>query len=132
MMKARELKVKELGPKEKGFNILVKVVSKDAPRQVFSAKTGITYDVVYTVVGDETGVINMSLWGENIRKIKEGDVILIKGAYTGLFNNHLQLNVSKKGKIGKSKKKMIKVNEENNVSARRLQLKYTPSKRRYY
>jgi len=129
-MKKEELKVKDLKPSLRNFNITVKVVSKDTPKQVFSAKTGITYDVVGAVVGDETGIININLWGENIEKIKTGDVISIKDAYTSLYKNYLQLNVSKKGKIKKSDDK-IKVNKENNVSAKRLQQKYSPSNRRY-
>ena len=49
---------------------------------------------------DETGRIKLTLWGEDIGKVKNGDTVSIQGAYTTTFRNEVQLNVPKKnGKL---------------------------------
>jgi len=49
---------------------------------------------------DETGRIKLTLWGEDIEKVKNGDTVSIQGAYTTTFRNEVQLNVPKKnGKL---------------------------------
>lgn len=49
---------------------------------------------------DDTDKIKMSLWGDDIKKVKNGDRVSIQGGYTNTFRNEVQLNVPKKnGKI---------------------------------
>ena len=49
---------------------------------------------------DESGRIKLTLWGEDIEKVKNGDTVSIQGAYTTTFRNEVQLNVPKKnGKL---------------------------------
>jgi len=49
---------------------------------------------------DETGRIKLTLWGEDIGKVKNGDTVSVQGAYTTTFRNEVQLNVPKKnGKL---------------------------------
>ena len=40
--------------------------------------------------------IKLSLWGDDIKKVKNEDKISIKGGYTNTFRNELQLNIPKK------------------------------------
>ncbi len=50
-------------------------------------------------IGDETGTIRVTLWGdmaENVKKIKEGDVVKIKEAYTRLNNNFTEIHLNDK------------------------------------
>ena len=49
---------------------------------------------------DESGRIKLSLWEEDIEKVKNGDTVSIQGAYTTTWQNEVQLNVPKKnGKL---------------------------------
>ena len=49
---------------------------------------------------DDTGRIKLTLWGEDIGKVKNGDTVSVQGAYTTTFRNEVQLNVPKKsGKL---------------------------------
>ena len=49
---------------------------------------------------DESGRIKLTLWGEDIEKVKNGDTVSVQGAYTTTFRNEVQLNVPKKnGKL---------------------------------
>lgn len=49
---------------------------------------------------DDTDKIKLSLWGDDIKKVKNGDRVSIQGGYTNTFRNEVQLNIPKKnGKI---------------------------------
>lgn len=46
----------------------------------------------------------MSLWGNDIEKFNNGDVVQVTGGYTSTYNNEVQLNIPKKtGKLEKVK-----------------------------
>ncbi len=40
--------------------------------------------------------IKLSLWGDDIKKVKNEDKVSIKGGYTNTFRNELQLNIPRK------------------------------------
>ena len=40
--------------------------------------------------------IKLSLWGDDIKKVKNDDKVSIKGGYTNTFRNELQLNIPRK------------------------------------
>ena len=44
---------------------------------------------------DETDMIKLVLWGSDIKKVKNGDLVSIHGAYTKHFRNEVQLNIPK-------------------------------------
>ena len=49
---------------------------------------------------DDSDKIKISLWGDDIKKVKNGDRVSIQGGYTNTFRNEVQLNIPKKnGKI---------------------------------
>lgn len=48
---------------------------------------------------DETGQISLSLWQDQIEKVKVGDTLKISGAFVTEFREKLQLNIPKSGKI---------------------------------
>lgn len=50
-------------------------------------------------IGDETGTIRVTMWGEmaeNVKKIKEGDVVKIKEAYTKMNNSSPEIHLNDK------------------------------------
>jgi len=119
-------KVSDLKPNLKNFEIYVKVLAKDKEKEVFSGRTGITYTVAQATVGDETGIVNLTIWNELIKKIKVGGVYKISNAYTSLFKGYLQLNIGKQGKITPSRKSIEKIKKENDISEIKHQKKYMP------
>jgi ssDNA-binding replication factor A large subunit len=48
---------------------------------------------------DDSGQISLTLWEENINKVRVGDSILISGAYVTEFRDKLQLNLPRSGKL---------------------------------
>ena len=81
------------------INVQGIIEDKGEPRTV-NTKYGET-QVCDSYLKDETGErIKLTLWGEDVEKVKNGDTVSIQGAYTTTFRNEVQLNVPKKnGKL---------------------------------
>ena len=81
-----------------GINIQGRIERKGEARTV-NTKYGET-QVCDSYLVDDTGRIKLTLWGEDIGKVKNGDTVSVQGAYTTTFRNEVQLNVPKKnGKL---------------------------------
>ena len=91
------MKVSDLSPGMRKVDVIVKVVKKNSPRTVFVKRDGANHSVADLLVGDETGMVTLSLWDENIAKIKEDEVIHITNGYTTEFGGKMQLNIGRYG-----------------------------------
>jgi len=115
------VKVESLDPRSRQLNLTVKVVSKSEPRETISRSDGSTHRVVDALVGDETGSVYMTLWDDNIDKVKEGDVIDIKNGYVSLFKGSMRLNIGRFGSFETSQGIIAEVNEKNNLSEKKFE-----------
>jgi len=115
------VKVESLDPRSRQLNLTVKVVSKSEPRETISRSDGSTHRVVDALVGDETGSVYMTLWDDNIDKVKEGDVIDIKNGYVSLFKGSMRLNIGRFGSFEMSQGTIAEVNEKNNLSEKKFE-----------
>jgi len=113
------VKVKDLTPTSRGINIIVKVLEVKDVRTVFSRRDNREHRVAEVLVGDETGVVLMSLWDENIERVQEGDVIEIGNGYVSLFRNEMRLNIGFYGSLKKSNKVIEEVDYSRNMSKRK-------------
>jgi len=80
----RQLKIKNLITGLKSVELIARVVKIFEPRDF--EKNGRTGRVINVLLGDDTGVVRLSLWNEETElvesgKIKEGDVVRISRAY---------------------------------------------------
>jgi len=81
-----------------GVDIEGTVERKGEPRNV-SMKSGGTIDVCDAYLVDETGGdIKLTLWGEDVERIKDGAKIKITNGYTNSFKGDISIT---KGKFGK-------------------------------
>lgn len=115
------VKVESLDPRSRQLNLTVKVVSKSEPRETISRSDGSTHRVVDALVGDETGCVYMTLWDDNIDKVKEGDIIDVKNGYVSLFKGSMRLNIGRFGSFETSQGTVAEVNEKNNLSEKRFE-----------
>ena len=115
-----DVKVSELTPRHKHVNLRVKVVEIATPRAVVSRRDGSTHRIADVIVGDETGIIKMTLWDEKIDMISVGDIIMLKNAYVTVFRGGMQLNIGKYGTIEIVGGKDIDVFKDNDMSKRYL------------
>jgi replication factor A1 len=113
-----DAKVGELTPDSRAVNVLAKVVSKSEIRNIASGRDGAAHRVCDALVGDETGVIYLTLWDDNIEKINDGDTISVKNGYVNLFRGNMRLNIGRYGTLEISEQPLAgEVNTENNVSS---------------
>jgi OB-fold nucleic acid binding domain. len=92
-----EIKVKDVKKGMENITLVLRVVSIGDVRTV-NTKYGES-KVATAIVEDDTGRINLTLWRDQINKIKEGDRIKIEGAFVREFRGELNLNVGKSGRI---------------------------------
>ena len=117
-------KIRDLKPNAKRVNVLAKVVHKSEPKEI-TTRYGETKHVTEAVVGDETGVITMSLWDDQANMVDEGETIYVDNGYISLVRGHMRLNVGKYGNIKKSEEESIEeVNEELDMSAEEHERNY--------
>ncbi len=112
-----DAKIGELNPSSRAVNVLAKLVSKSEIRNVAAGRDGEPHKVSDAMVGDETGCIYLTLWDDNIEKVKDGDTIMIKNGYINLFRGNMRLNVGRYGTLEISETPLAgEVNSENNMS----------------
>lgn len=91
------MKISELRKGMNSVSIEAKVIDKSEKKEVIT-KYGIR-EIARALIEDETGRINLTLWGEDIDLISVGDKIRIEGAFITEFRGELQVNVPRKGRI---------------------------------
>ncbi|MBI4170410.1 MAG: DNA-binding protein [Candidatus Aenigmarchaeota archaeon] len=91
-MKISELKTGD------GKVIVEGVVAEKGEVRDINTKYGQT-QVCETVLEDDSGVITLVLWGDQIKDVQEGDRVRVENGYVKEWNNSMQLNVGKFGTI---------------------------------
>ncbi|MEM4643963.1 MAG: hypothetical protein QW748_01130 [Candidatus Methanomethylicaceae archaeon] len=110
-------KIEELNPASRGVDVLVKVLEINPSREV-STKDGASHSVAEALVGDDTGCVLLSLWDDDIERVKVGQTVSIKNGYVTLFRGSIRLNVGRYGTLELATEEIPHVNMENNISNR--------------
>lgn len=108
-------KVRDLTPSSKQVNVHAKVITVGEPKEVMG-KYGDPRKVAEAVIGDESAVITLSLWNEQIGSIAKDDVVLIDNGYVSLVRGHMRLNVGRYGTMTKSPDPIGEVNSSLDMS----------------
>jgi len=98
------MQVKDLQPRQGKVDIVLDIVDVGEPREF--EKFGKAGRVANAIAKDETGDIKLTLWNEDIEKIKSGDKIKITNGYVSEWQGEMQLSTGKFGTmevIGESK-----------------------------
>jgi replication factor A1 len=93
------MKISEIRDGMSNVELTGEIVEISEPREVIT-KFGNT-SVATAKVKDDSGTINLSLWGKQISAVKVGDNIHITGGYTKSFRDEVQVNVGKQGSLQK-------------------------------
>jgi len=91
------MKIKELKAKQTNVNIVADVIDMGSVREF--NKFGKSGRVCNATVKDETGEVKLSLWNEQVDKVKKGDRIEIKNGYVNEWQGELQLTTGKFGTL---------------------------------
>ncbi len=123
-------KIKDLSPESKRVNVLGKVTSVGETKEI-QTRYGESRKLTEVVIGDETGLITLTLWGDQSNDISQGDTLYIDNGYVTLVRGHMRLNVGKYGSIKKSEEKLETVNTENDLSAQEHQQEFRSDRRSF-
>lgn len=107
------MKISELKPRQGDIDITVEVVSIEESREF--QKFGKAGKVANATVKDSSGQIKLTLWNEDISKVKPGTKIKITNGFTKEFQGEMQLTAGRFGKLEilkGSKAKELKATEK--------------------
>ena len=114
-----DVKVGELTPTSRAVNVIAKVVSKSEVRNIASGRDGAPHRVCDALVGDQSGCVYLTLWDDNIEKVKDGDTVNVKNGYINLFRGNMRLNVGRYGTLEIAEQPLEdEANTENNLSTK--------------
>lgn len=89
------MKVNELKDKAAVDEITLKIIDKEDPREVRRGSLR-----VCNLTGeDDTGKVTVTLWNDDIEKVKSGDKIKIVKGWSSVFNDAMQVSVGKFGTL---------------------------------
>jgi replication factor A1 len=114
----RVQKLANLQPYQRGITINFKVIKTEAVRKVQSRSDGSNHRVADVLIGDETGVMLLTLWDDEISTVENGKAFRIVGGQSSLFQGRLQVSLGRSGKLEPSDQSISEVNTERNLSSK--------------
>jgi len=98
----KSIKISDLSDGLKGLTLLVRVLHIYSPKEY--QKNNKKGKYCRLLVGDETGEISLTLWGNDVKKIEQakverGAVLLLKDAFVSSYKEQLQLGIPFNGSI---------------------------------
>lgn len=89
--------IKDLEARQGNVNLILEIIEKEDVREF--EKFGKKGRVCNAVAKDATGTIKLTLWNEDIDKVKVGDNAKIENGWVGEWQGELQLSTGKFGKL---------------------------------
>jgi len=97
------MQIKDLKPKMGNVDVIVDVIDIGEAREF--QKFGKPGRVATAIAKDETGDVKLTLWNEDIDKVKAGDKVHLTNGYVNEWQGEIQLTTGRMGKmeiVGKS------------------------------
>lgn len=117
MYEQQDVIVENLRPGLKSINVKFKCDSINEEREVVSKQTGDTNRITEALVGDNSASVLLTLWNDDIDKMKVGSIYKLSNGYTNIFKGSLRLNVGKYGSLEEVESGgEIEINKEKNLS----------------
>lgn len=92
------MKISELKAGTGNVNVDAEVVNVEEPREVMT-KFGKKMRVANAIIKDDSGEMTLTLWGDDIDRVKSGDAISIENGWVSEFKSNVQISAGKYGKI---------------------------------
>ena len=110
------MQIKDLKPKQGNVDIIVDIVDVGDPREF--QKFGKPGKVATAIAKDETGDIKLTLWNEDIEKVKDGDKVHLTNGYVNEWQGEMQLTTGRMGKLEVVGKVDVDLNKESDAKIR--------------
>jgi len=92
------MKIKELKPGMRNVSLTAKIDEIAQPREVMT-KFGTAQLLTTARLIDDSGSIQLTLWGEQSPDLEKGVEVAIAGAFVKEFREELQLSLGRSGSI---------------------------------
>lgn len=127
------IKIKDLAPNRRRLNIKVRVLEIGEKKDIVSRRTGDMHRIVETLVGDDTGVVKLTLWDDKVNSLEAGKSYLIKNTNTTVYQGTLRLNAGKYSEIEELNEEIDEgsIDTSNNVSEKEIQYTRSYGRRNY-
>ena len=110
------MQIKDLKPKQGNVDIIVDVVDVGDAREF--QKFGKPGKVANAIAKDETGDIKLTLWNDDIDRVKAGDKIHLKNGYVNEWQGEMQLTTGRMGTLEVVGKSDAESGKESNTKIR--------------
>lgn len=90
-------KVMELKQGESSITVKGRVLEANEPKTIETKKG--TRTISEAVLGDETGRVKVTFWGDKAGTVEEGQAVKISGAWTTGYRGKVQLNVGSSSEV---------------------------------
>src|SRR3989338_3110480 len=110
------MNIKELKPKQGSVNITIDVVDVGDIREF--QKFGKAGKVATAIAKDETGDIKLTLWNDDIEKVKAGDKVHLINGYVNEWQGEIQLTTGRMGKLEVVGKSDVDLSKESDSKIR--------------
>ena len=97
-------------------NVLFNVIKKGKVRTVTQRSTGRKHQITDCIVGDSTGIVNLTLWNEDIDVIEQGQTYELQNGFLNLYDECMILSKGRGGTLAKSTITITTVNGQIDMS----------------
>ena len=94
------MKISEVKPGTGNVTVSGEITAKEEPREVLT-RFGKKLRVANATLKDDSGEIQISLWGEDADRFSVGDNVSIENGWVSEYKGNMQLSAGKFGKITK-------------------------------
>ena len=91
------MKIADIKPNQGRINIEAVVIEAEKPKDINSF--GKSLRVANAVIQDDSGKMKMTLWIDEVDKVKVGDKIRITNGFAKSYRDEIQLSAGKFGKL---------------------------------
>jgi hypothetical protein len=98
------------------INVRFSVIKKETQRQVTAKATGRTHLISECIVGDESAIINLTLWNDDTDEIEAGKTYELLNGYISIYDECMSLSKGRWGKIRVASSKFVQVNRTIDMS----------------
>jgi hypothetical protein len=110
--------IEDLKPHNKNIHVNFQVIEKISEKKI-NKGPNTTHNVANFKVADETGIVQLAVWNEEINEIDIGQNYVLNDGIVNVFRNQVQLTPGKNGEIKPSDVKFDKLNKKNDISRKK-------------
>lgn len=108
--------ISNLTVESRSVNVRFKALEIEDPRRVTSRSTGRSHQVANCVVGDESAMITLTLWNDDLDEIEIGKSFELVNGYINVYDECIHLGRGRWGEFQAADSEIVEVNRGLDMS----------------